>query len=94
MQSRVSQSSPNIKGNDWYALQLQQLVKNRIERQQEKTQWLHRRLQQQHPENQIQRSRQHCHELQKRLIRHSQFMLDFYHNKDIQEPVRFNDERS
>jgi exodeoxyribonuclease VII large subunit len=66
---------------DWYALQLQQLVKNRIERQQEKTQWLHRRLQQQHPENQIQRSRQHCHELQKRLIRHSQFMLDFYHNK-------------
>lgn len=66
---------------DWYTLQLQQLVKNRIERQQEKTQWLHRRLQQQHPENQIQRSRQHCHELQKRLIRHSQFMLDFYQNK-------------
>ncbi len=66
---------------DWYALQLQQLVKNRVERQQEKTQWLHRRLQQQHPENQIQRSRQHSHELQKRLIRHSRFMLDFYHNK-------------
>ena len=66
---------------DWYVQQLQQLVKNKIERQQEKTQWLHRRLQQQHPENQIQRSRQHSHELQKRLIRHSQFMLDFYHNK-------------
>jgi exodeoxyribonuclease VII large subunit len=66
---------------DWYAQQLQQLVQNRVERQQEKTQWLHQRLQQQHPENQIQRSRQHSHELKKRLIRHSQFMLDFYLNK-------------
>ncbi|MFV9616896.1 MAG: exodeoxyribonuclease VII large subunit, partial [Gammaproteobacteria bacterium] len=66
---------------DWYQQRLQQLVKNKIERQQEKIQWLHQRLQQQHPENQIQRSRQRAHELVKRLIRHSQFMLDFRHNK-------------
>lgn len=66
---------------DWYQQQLQQLINNKIERRQEKNQWLHQRLQQQHPENQIQRSRQYSHELQKRLIRHSQFMLDFYHNK-------------
>ena len=39
---------------DWYQQRLQQLVKNKIERQQEKIQWLHQRLQQQHPENQIQ----------------------------------------
>ena len=65
---------------DWYQQQLQQLVKNKIERQQEKTQWLHRRLQHQHPENQIQRSRQRTHELIKRLIRHSQIMLYSRHN--------------
>ena len=40
-------------------------------------QWIHRRLQQQHPENQVQRARQRTDELIKRLIRYSQFMLDF-----------------
>jgi exodeoxyribonuclease VII large subunit len=42
---------------------------------------LHRRLQQQHPENQLQRSRQRSDELIKRLIRYSQSMLDHRQNK-------------
>jgi len=66
---------------DWYQQQLQQLINNKIERQQEKVQWLQQRLQQQHPENQIQRCRQRSHELIKRLIRYSQTMLDFRYNQ-------------
>ncbi len=60
---------------DWYQQRLQQLLKNKIERQQERVQWTHRRLQQQHPENQIQRSRQRADELKSRLIRHYKSML-------------------
>ncbi|NOQ68559.1 MAG: exodeoxyribonuclease VII large subunit [Gammaproteobacteria bacterium] len=66
---------------DWYQQRLQQLVKDKIERHQEKVQWMHRRLQQQHPENQLQRSRQRSDELIKRLIRYSQSMLDHRQNK-------------
>ena len=62
---------------DWYQQRLEQLVTDKVTRQQEKTQWLSRRLKQQHPENQIQRSRERSSELIKRLIRHSQSMLDF-----------------
>ena len=62
---------------DWYQQRLQQLVDNKIERYQEKTSWLHRRLQQQHPENQVQRSRQHSQQLIRRLFRYSQTMLAF-----------------
>ncbi len=62
---------------DWYQQQLQQLLKNKIERQQEKAQWLHRRLQQRHPESQIQSSRQRTQELIKRLMHHSRSMLGF-----------------
>jgi exodeoxyribonuclease VII large subunit len=66
---------------DWYQQRLQQLIKNKIERYQEKTQWLHRRLQQQHPENQVLRSRQRSDELIKRLFRYSQSMLAYRHSK-------------
>jgi exodeoxyribonuclease VII large subunit len=66
---------------DWYQQRLQQLVDSKIERYQEKTSWLHRRLQQQHPENQVQRSRQRSDELIKRLFRYSQSMLAFRHSK-------------
>jgi len=62
---------------DWYQQRLQQLVTSKIERYQEKTQWLHRRLQQQHPETQLSYSRQRSDELIKRLTRISQSMLDF-----------------
>lgn len=62
---------------DWYQQKLQQLVAIKIERYQEKTQWLHRRLQQQHPETQLNHSKQRSDELIKRLMRVSQSMLDF-----------------
>ncbi|NOQ87781.1 MAG: exodeoxyribonuclease VII large subunit, partial [Gammaproteobacteria bacterium] len=62
---------------DWYQQRLQQLVVTKIERYQEKTQWLHRRLQQQHPQTQLSYSRQRSDELIKRLTRISQSMLDF-----------------
>lgn len=75
---------------DWYQQRLQQLLKGKIERQQEKVQWIHRRLQQQHPENQIQRSRQRSDELKNRLIRCSQSMLQFHQNKLATNNARLN----
>jgi len=66
---------------DWYQQRLQQLIKQKIERHQEKVFWLHRRLQQQHPENQLQRLRLRADELTKRLLRHSQMMLVSRHNR-------------
>lgn len=61
---------------DWYQQRLQELTANKIERYQEKVMWLHRRLQQQHPQTQINRSKQRSDELIKRLNRISQTMLD------------------
>ncbi len=61
---------------DWYQQRTQQLITNKVERFQEKIEWLHRRLQQQHPENQVARARQQTLELAKRLHRHSQTLLD------------------
>lgn len=75
---------------DWYQQRLQQLLKGKIERQQEKVQWIHRRLQQQHPENQVQRSRQRSDELKNRLIRCSQSMLQFHQNKLATNNARLN----
>lgn len=75
---------------DWYQQRLQQLLKGKIERQQEKVQWTHRRLQQQHPENQVQRSRQRADELKNRLIRCSQSMLQFHQNKLATNNARLN----
>ena len=66
---------------DWYQTRCQQLVKDKVARYQEKIQWLHRRLQQQHPEKQIQRARQQSIDLLKRLSRHSQSLLDFRRSK-------------
>ena len=66
---------------DWYQQRLQQLVSAKIERYQEKAQWLHRRLQQQHPETQLSYSRQRSDELLKRLTRISQSMFDFRQSK-------------
>jgi exodeoxyribonuclease VII large subunit len=65
---------------DWYQQRLQQLVGSKIERQQEKTQWLHRRLQQQHPETQLVRAQQRSEDLIKRLMRINRSMLDYRHN--------------
>ena len=61
---------------DWYQQRLQQLVAIKIEHHQEKMQWLHHRLQQQHPETQLIRSKQRSDELLKRLTRISRSMLD------------------
>ena len=60
---------------DYYQQRLEQLLTDKVDRQQEKVQWLSRRLQQQHPENQIQRSQQRANELIKRLLRQSQMIL-------------------
>jgi len=65
---------------DWYQQRLQQLASSKIERKQEKTQWLHRRLQQQHPETQLLRAQQRSDDLIKRLLRISRSMLDYRHN--------------
>ncbi len=61
---------------DWYQQRLQQLLVDKTGRYKEKIQWLRRRLQQQHPEKQVQRSRQRSDELVKRLFRFSQTILD------------------
>ncbi len=61
---------------DWHQQRLQELTANKVERYQEKVIWLHRRLQQQHPQTQLSRSKQRSDELIKRLKRISQTMLD------------------
>ncbi len=66
---------------DWYQQQLLQLLSNKVERFQEKTQWMHRRLQQQHPAAQLGQSRQRSHELIKRLIRITRQDLESRQNK-------------
>jgi exodeoxyribonuclease VII large subunit len=66
---------------DWHQQRLQQLITTKIERFQERTLWLHRRLQQQHPENQIQRCRQRSDDLIRRLFRYSQSILTFRQSK-------------
>ena len=75
---------------DWYQQRLQQLIENKIERLQEKVQWTHRRLQQQHPENQLQRSRQRADELKHRLIRCSQSMLYLHQSKLATNNAKLN----
>ena len=61
---------------DWYQQRLQQILKDKIERQQEKVQWLHQRLHQQHPQNRVQLSHDRLNELIKRLFRTSQLLLE------------------
>ncbi len=65
---------------DWYQQRLQQLLTDKVERYNEKTRWLHRRLQQQHPETLLDHSRQRYNELLKRLSRSSQSILDIRHS--------------
>jgi len=66
---------------DWYQQRLQQLASDKISRYQEKTRWLRQRLQQQHPQAQLNRSRERCDELIKRLQRITRSMLDGRQNK-------------
>jgi len=66
---------------DWYQQRLTQLVSDKVSRYQEKIQWLHRRLQQQHPETQLSRLQQRSDELQQRLMRASHAMLDARQSK-------------
>ncbi len=66
---------------DWHQHRLQQLLDSKLERNREKTLWLHRRLQQQHPNTQLAHSKQRCDELIKRLKRASLATLDFHHSK-------------
>jgi len=61
---------------DWYQQRLLQLVKDKVERHQEKIQWLHRRLNQQHPDNQVQLSRERASELTRRLLRANRLSLE------------------
>jgi len=66
---------------DWYQQKLEQLVNSKIERNSEKIRWLHRRLQQQHPESQILRAKAHTDELLKRLHRSGRSILEIRGNK-------------
>ena len=75
---------------DYYQQRLQQLTSDKIERQQEKVQWLHRHLQTQHPESKIQGSKQRVEELTKRLMLHSQSMLSVQQGKLATCYARFN----
>jgi len=61
---------------DWYQQRLTQLVNDKVERYREKAQWLHRRLQQQHPQAQLNRSRQRSDELHQRLLRSTHSILE------------------
>ncbi|MBE9568309.1 MAG: exodeoxyribonuclease VII large subunit [Proteobacteria bacterium] len=73
---------------DWYQQRMQQLVSDKIERQQEKCHWLHSRLQQQHPQAQLQRSRERSEELIKRLFRHGQSMLSYRRSLLVENTAR------
>jgi len=66
---------------DWYQQRLEQLLNDKTARYNEKVQWLHRRLRQQHPEKQLQRSRQRSDELVKRLFRFSRTILENRQNR-------------
>ena len=61
---------------DWYQQRLQQLMQDKLEHRQEKVRWLYRRLQQQHPKNQILRSRERIDGLNRRLQHYSCNLLD------------------
>jgi len=66
---------------DGYQQRLTQLASDKVARYQEKSQWLHQRLQQQHPQTQLNRSQQRSDELRQRLLRISHSMLDARQNK-------------
>lgn len=66
---------------DWYQQRLIQLASDKLERYQEKVQWLHRRLQQQHPQTQLSRSQQRSDELHQRLLRAGRSMLELRQGK-------------
>ena len=64
-----------LQSYDYYQQRLQQLINDKTERQQERIQWLLRRLQTQHPETKIQDSKYRVKELTKRLMLHRRSML-------------------
>lgn len=75
---------------DWYQQRILQLAENKIERQQEKIQWLHRRLHQQHPENQVKRARQQTYDLIRRLNRQAQSLLAFRQSRLATTSAKLN----
>jgi exodeoxyribonuclease VII large subunit len=75
---------------DYYQQRLQQLTSDKIGRQQEKIQWLNRRLQTQHPANKIQQSKLRIKELTARLMRHSQTILEIRQSKLAMCYAKFN----
>jgi len=75
---------------DYYQQRLQQLISDKVERQQEKVQWLHRRLRTQHPANQIKNSRLRIEELTRRVLRHSQSMIENRRSTLATFSARFN----
>lgn len=66
---------------DWYQQRLHQLMNEKVHRMQEKNQWLHHRLQQLHPENQIRHSKQRAQELTRRLLQVTHGTLDSLQNR-------------
>jgi exodeoxyribonuclease VII large subunit len=70
-----------LQNYDWYQQRLQQLMSEKIDRLQEKNRWLHHRLQQLHPENQIRYSQQRILELIRRLFHSTHITLDNHHNR-------------
>ncbi|PCI08892.1 MAG: exodeoxyribonuclease VII large subunit [Gammaproteobacteria bacterium] len=66
---------------DWYQQRLQKLIVNKVERHQEKMLWLQRRLQQQHPENQLRLARERVHDLIKRLLRSRYTLIESRQSK-------------
>ncbi len=65
-----------LQSYDWYQQRLHQLITDKIDRHQEKTRWLHHRLQQLHPKNQIHFSNQQTQNLIKRLFRAANTTLE------------------
>lgn len=61
---------------DWYQQRLQQVLQDRLRRQGESVRWLQHRLQQQHPQRQLQLAHSHSQELQQRLNRQMLSQLD------------------
>lgn len=64
-----------LQSYDYYTERLQQLISERLTQQQQKLNWLHARLQQQHPQNQLAQLEHRRLELTKRLFTHWKNLL-------------------
>ncbi len=79
-----------LQSYDYYRQRLELLINDKVERYQEKVQWLSLRIKQQHPEKQIDRSKQRSTELIKRLLRQSNIIVSQRRNELSTQQARLH----